>query len=188
MWLKSTNTIRDKELVCLPVKKFQLMLALSNMLELAHHLLGYSLPMLQRKGLLRKNFSLSIFSLLYLVQRHFAKAKGLRAGLNFLHFKQGPQIKLSTSKNKCSELLAQSGRLSLATTARANTSIGLIQRLTNFDLVPTTASGKKSVLKSPPCGFACFKLCLRLGPNQQLFQTCFHPPNPKMDLITEFGT
>lgn len=118
----------------------------------------------------------------------FCQSQRFKGWAQFLHFKQGPQIKLSTSKNKCSELLAQSGRLSLASSARANTFIGLIQRLTHFDLVPTTASGKKSVLKSPPCGFACFKLCLLLRPNQQLFQTCFHPPNPKMDLITEFST
>lgn len=142
MWLESTNTVSDKELVCLPVKKFQLTLALNNMLELAHHSVGYSLPTLQRKGLLRKNSKLSIQPSVS-CPKPFCQSQRFKGWAQFLHFKQGPQIKLSTSKNKCSELLAQSGRLSLAGSARANTSTGLIQRLTNFDLVPTTASGKK---------------------------------------------
>lgn len=66
MWPKSAYTVSDKEVVCLLVKEF--MLALNNVLEFAHHLVGYSLPVLQRKGLLRKIFSLS-FNLLYLVQK-----------------------------------------------------------------------------------------------------------------------
>ena len=74
--------------------------------------------------------------------KQFCQSQSFKGWAQFLHFKQGAQIKLSTSKNKWSELLAQSGRLHLTSHARANTSIGLIQSQSDVDLVPTTASGK----------------------------------------------